>query len=459
MSRGTILFVDDDRELCTLVADGLTRRGFAVEWRTSAADALAALGPAVDVVVTDLNMPGADGLALCKRVRELRPDVPVVVVTAFGSLETAIGGIRAGAWDFLTKPFEMDVLAIAVERAVSHGALQSEVRRLRATVASADRVGALVGGSAPMRRLFDLIDRVASVDVTALLAGESGTGKELVARALHERGARSKGPFVAINCAALPEPLLESELFGHVRGAFTDARTAKTGLFFQASGGTLLLDEVGDLPISLQPKLLRALQDRTARPLGGDRELPFDVRLVCATHRDLEALVEEGRFRQDLFYRINVVRLEIPPLRTRGEDVLLLAQHFLAGSAARFGKAVDGFTGEVARRLLAYDWPGNVRELQNCIERAVALTPFDHLTVEDLPDRIRAWRPGVVTSAPEDTDGMEPLEAVERRHVLRVLAAVDGSRTRAAKVLGLDRKTLYRRLLRWGHASDEDAPA
>jgi two-component system response regulator HydG len=299
-----------------------------------------------------------------------------------------------------------------------------------------------------MKRLFDLIERAAASDATVLLSGESGTGKELVAQALHQRGRRREARFVAVNCAAMPEGLLESELFGHVRGAFTDARGARTGLFVQADGGTLFLDEIGELPLALQPKLLRALQERKVRPLGGETETPFDVRLIAATNRDLEAAVEEGRFRQDLYFRVNVIPIEVPALRLRGNDILLLAQHFVSEFAAQGDKHVTGLTSGAAEKLLAYTWPGNVRELRNSIERAVALTAFDRITVEDLPERVRSHRTSQIVIASDDPGELPPLEQVEQRYIQRVLDAAGGNKARAARILGLDRKTLYRKLER-----------
>jgi two-component system response regulator HydG len=279
-----------------------------------------------------------------------------------------------------------------------------------------------------------------------LINGESGTGKELVARALHEKSRRASGPFVAVNCAAMPEALLESELFGHAKGAFTDAKAARSGLFVQAHGGTLFLDEVGEMPLGLQPKLLRALQERVMRPVGGDREVSFDVRLVAATNRDLEGMVEENRFREDLYYRLNVVQMELPPLRSRGGDILLLAQHFIEHFAARADKRVTGLHEAVAERLMSYSWPGNVRELRNCIERAVAVTGAERLTVEDLPEKIRAYRASHVVVASGDPSELTTLEEVERRYILRVMEEVKGNKSLAAQILGLDRKTLYRKL-------------
>jgi two-component system response regulator HydG len=386
------------------------------------------------------------GIALCTRLSENRRDVPVIAITAFGSLDTAIATLRAGAFDFLPKPFDIDQLVIALERATQQRALRQEVKRLQGMVERAQRLDEMVGTSPAMAAVFELIERVASVDASVLVTGESGTGKELVARALHRRSRRAAGPFIAVNCAALPEALLESELFGHVRGAFTDARTAKTGLFVEANGGTLFLDEIGELPLTMQAKLLRALESRTVRPVGGSSEIAFDVNLVTATNRDLEAAVAEGRFRDDLFYRLDVVHLHLPPLRSRGGDILLLAQGFLTRAAARMGKRVGGMSPAVAEKLLAYAWPGNVRELVNCVERAVALTRFEELAVDDLPERVRSYRAAHVVVAADDPSELVPLEEVERRYILRVLDAAGGNKSIAARILGLDRKTLYRRL-------------
>ncbi|WP_224244855.1 sigma-54-dependent transcriptional regulator [Hyalangium gracile] len=454
---GRILIAEDEREMRALLDKGLTRRGFTPRVCETADEALAlVVAEDFDAVLTDLRMPGMSGLALCERIVLTRPDIPVVVVTAFGSMETAVAAIRAGAYDFITKPVDLDALVLVLERAVRHRALREEVRRLRQALAQGVELGGLVGQSPALRQAYTVIDRVADVDTTVLITGESGTGKEVAARALHTRGRRRAGPFVAINCAAMPEPLLESELFGHVKGAFTDAHASRTGLFVQASGGTLFLDEVGELPLGLQPKLLRALQERKVRQLGGNEEVAFDARIVAATNRDLELAVEEGRFREDLYYRLNVINLELPPLRARGNDVLLLSQHFVEHFAARTGKRVLGLSPAAAQKLLAYGWPGNVRELQNCIERAVALTTFEQLTVEDLPERVRSYTAPRVLPEVSDVSEWVTLEEVERRYIHRVLEAVGGSRTLAARVLGVDRKTLYRKLHR--DEDDESKP-
>jgi DNA-binding NtrC family response regulator len=445
--RGRVLVVDDDRGMCELLHDRLERRGFDVVWRTSPSEALDLVtAGALDAVVTDIQMGELDGLDLCARIAANRPDVPVIVITAFGSLETAIGAIRSGAHDFVPKPFEIEELVLRLSRAIEQGRLREEVKRLRERVAEAEGATELLGESAPMRQLRSVIARLAASDAAVLLTGESGTGKEVVARLLHRQSARSAGPFVAVNCAALPGELLESELFGHVRGAFTGARTDRRGLLLEAAGGTLFLDEVGDLTPALQPKLLRALEERRVRPLGSNAELEVDARILAATNRDLEAAVEEGRFRSDLLFRLDVVGLELPPLRARGGDVLLLAQHFVERLAGRTGKKVLGVSRGAAEALASYTWPGNVRELQNCIERALALTQHEEIVVEDLPERIRDYRSEHLVVAGHDPSELVPMEVVERRYIARVLEAVGGNKTMAARILGFDRKTLYRKL-------------
>jgi two-component system response regulator HydG len=447
-----VLLVDDDATLCDTLAIGLRKHGNEVDTRTSADDAYNLLSNDsldFDVVVTDLNMAHVGGIELCQRIVANRPDVPVIVLTAFGSLDTAVAAIRAGAYDFISKPVEVAALAMAVDRAAAHRSLREEVKRLRRQSAGGS-FDEIVAKSTAMRDVVELIERVASSDVTVLVTGESGTGKEVVARAIHAHGRRAERPFVAINCAAMPEALLESELFGHIRGAFTDAKATKDGLFVRADGGTILLDEIGDMPLALQPKLLRVLQERSVRPLGGNTEIPIDVRIVAATNRDLESAIEEGRFREDLFYRINVVNLRLPPLRARGGDVLTLAQHFVGQLAGRAQKNVTGIAPPAAERLLAYAWPGNVRELQNCIERAVALARFEHIAVDDLPEKIRDYRRSHVLVAADDPSELVPMDDVERRYVLRVMEAVDYNKTAAARILGFDRKRLYRWLDRLG---------
>jgi DNA-binding NtrC family response regulator len=445
---GTILVIDDDAALCELIEEVLAARGH----RIRSAQNVAAARPVLeheelDVVLTDLNMPGTNGIDFCAELQTNRPDLPVVIMTAFGSLETAIAALRAGAYDFVTKPVDFDLLGFCLERALEHRQLQEKIRVLKDQVRLDRTENTLLGESPALQMIREQIARLAGLDTSILISGESGTGKELVARALHRQSRRSGGPFIAVNCAALPESLLESELFGHVRGAFTDAREDRRGLFAEASGGTLFLDEIGELPLALQPKLLRVIEERKVRPLGGSREVACDVRLLTATHRDLAEAVKEGTFRGDLYYRLNVIQIELPPLRTRSNDILLLAQQFIAELAERFGKSVTGLTEPAARCLLVYPWPGNVRELRNVIERAVALAGHDRLTVQDLPENLQ--KPGGAATfpdAPFDPLAMPTLAEMEHRYIDQVLSRVGGNRTLAARILGVDRKTLYRKL-------------
>jgi DNA-binding NtrC family response regulator len=456
-----ILLVDDDQDQCDLLREMLIELGHDATSTTSPRDALERVGrETYAAILTDLGMADMSGLELCTRIIGTRPDVPVVVVTGNGSMEVAIAAMRAGAYDFLTKPIEPKLLALTVSRAVQHHQLQAEVRRLREESHERSALGDLIGSSPPMKRVHDLVARVAGSDISVLIAGETGTGKELVARALHAAGPRRGGPFVAINCGAVPANLLESELFGHVKGAFTGANTARDGLFVKASGGTILLDEIGDMPLEMQTKLLRALQEKTVRPVGSNEERAFDARILAATHRDLEAEVAKKRFREDLYYRVNVVRIEVPSLRARGSDVLALASHFLRKAAEKSGKGAMVLPPPVAAALLAYDWPGNVRELENCVERAVALARLDHLSTEDLPDRIVAHRPAAASTvhAAEEDGEILTLEEVDRRHIARTVERLDGNISRAAILLGLDRRTLYRRLEKYGAAGHGRPP-
>jgi len=457
--NAAILIVDDDPAMCRMLESGLGSSGYETASAVSADAALELLGARdFDLIITDVRMREMDGLELCRRIVETRPDIPVIVTTAFGSMEVAIEAIRAGAYDFITKPMPLDTIRLTVQRATRHRALSRKVERLQQALRETREFESLLGSSPPMRQLIDLIERVAPSDTVVLITGESGTGKELVARALHRRSARKDGPFVAINCAAMPETLLESELFGHAKGAFTDAKVARAGLFVQASKGTLFLDEIGELPLGLQPKLLRALQERKVRPLGANVEVAFDARIIAATNLDLESAVEEGRFRQDLFYRIHVIEIDTPPLRVRGNDVLLLAQRFIEHFAAVSGKAITGILAPAADKLLTYPWPGNVRELQNCIERAVTLCRYSDITVDDLPQRVREYERSRSLLAVDDPSDFVPMEEIERRYVTRVFEATNGNKSLAAKILGFNRKTLYRKLRQYGVLRDEDEP-
>ncbi len=442
-----VMIVDDERNMCELIETDLRIRNIASKWYTSATDAFDAIHQHnFDVILTDVRMPGTTGLQLCQQLSQFRPDIPVVVMTAFGTLETAIAAMRSGAYDFITKPIEMDLLSITLQRAIQHRNLSEQVRLLEATQVKSSSFGDILGQSPAMRSLYDHLTQVAASDAAVLISGESGTGKELVARSIHDNSRRADKPFVAINCAALTETLLESELFGHVKGAFTDARGQRKGLFVEADGGTLLLDEMGEMPMSMQVKLLRALEERKVRPVGSDKEVPFDVRVLTATNRDLETAVAEDRFREDLYYRINVIGVELPPLRSRGTDVLRLAEHFQQQFASDANKPITGLVEGVAEKLLSYSWPGNVRELRNVMERAVALTRHDKITIEDLPEKIRNFNGGTLFIGGLDPSELVSMEEVERRYITHVLEACNGNQTQAARILGLDRKTIYRKL-------------
>ncbi len=442
-----ILVVDDDPGMCELLEMALRRLSHQAVTATSGPEALQRLDESdFDIVLTDIAMAEMDGLELCQKVSELRPGLPVVVVTGQGSMESAVAALRAGAYDFIEKPVDEKLLAPCLARAGQARLLEREVQRLRREVDTGRPLEDVVGASSAMRRVYDLVARVAPSDASVLIHGETGTGKELIARAIHAKSARAEGPFVALNCAAVPANLIESELFGHARGAFTDAKSAREGLFVEANGGTIFLDEIGEMPIEVQPKLLRALQERKVRPLGSNAEVPFDARIVAATNRDLEIEVEEKRFREDLYYRINVVKIELPPLRERGADVLAIAHHLLRRIAQ--GRNLT-LSPQAAERLMSYDWPGNVRELENCMERAVALARFDQITTEDLPEKLRTHRSDRLVVSAEDASELVTLEELERRYIHRVLKMLGGNKSRAAQVLGLDRRTLYRKLDRY----------
>jgi two-component system response regulator HydG len=442
-----ILLVDDDQDHCEALEATLRELGHEVVFTTSPRDALERVGQETySAILTDLAMTDMGGLELCSRIIGTRPDVPVIVVTGNGSMDVAIDAMRAGAYDFLTKPIDVNLLAVSVKRAIEHHRLQAEVKRLREESLERSAIDGLIGSSTAMKRVHDLVSRLGASDISVLIQGETGTGKELVARALHAAGARRSGPFVAINCGAVPANLLESELFGHIRGSFTGASASNVGLLVRASGGTLLLDEIGDMPLEMQTKLLRAIQERTVRAVGATEERPFDARILAATHRDLEAEVAAKRFREDLFYRINVVKIDVPPLRLRDGDILPLANHFLGVFAKKSGKGELVLSPQVAAALLGYDWPGNVRELENCMERAVALARLDHLSREDLPEKLLTYRSAAVDPAARESTEILTLEEVDRRYIDRALKILDGNKTRAADLLGVDRRTLYRRL-------------
>ena len=448
--KASALIIDDEPEGCALLASALESDSTETRTATSATAALEMLGrEAFDVVLTDVAMPVMDGLQLCARAAEIQPGVPVIVVTGRGDLETAIGAMRAGAYDFLVKPVDTELLGIAVARAVQHRRLHFEVKRLRAAIDASDGKSEIVGSGVAMQRVHDTIARLGDSDASVVICGETGTGKELIARRIHATSRRGAGPFVSINCAAVPQSLLESELFGHTKGAFTDARAPRSGLFVEADRGTLFLDEIAEMPLEMQAKLLRALQERTVRPVGSNEEVAFDARILAATNKDLDEEVFERRFREDLFYRINVVRIDLPPLRERPGDVLELTQHMLAQNAARLGKPALGISLQAAAKLTSYRWPGNVRELQNCIEHAVAFCRFGEVSVDDLPEKVREHKTPRATLPASEGTAIITLEELDRRYVERALDILGGNKSRAAELLGIDRRTLYRRIERW----------
>ncbi len=400
-----------------------------------------------DLVLMDVRMLKVSGLEALAAIKSINPAIPVVIMTAYSSVETAVAALTQGAHDYLTKPLDFDKLRITLERAMEHSRLKAENRLLRERLGLQFDRRHIIGQSAAMVRLFDSVAQVAPSEATVLIAGESGTGKELIAGAIHFNSSRRDGPFVRLNCAAITETLLESELFGHEKGAFTGADRRREGRFFQADGGSLLLDEVSEMPLPMQVKLLRVLQEREFTRVGGDTVIRVDVRVIAATNKDLPELVSGGRFREDLYYRLNVVGLTLPALRERAEDIPLLALHFLEAFALKNRKEVKGFTPQAMDRLIRYAWPGNVRELMNAVERAVVMTRGDFLTEEDV-----SLIPTAAMPEPEQPPaaGARPLEEVEKATILTTLKAADGNKSEAARRLGITRRTLHKKLKAYG---------
>lgn len=439
-----ILVVDDEPNMTQVLAIALGQEGYRVDTFNNAVEALAFMREAPpDLVITDLKMPGMDGLTFIGEIKKIDEPVPVVMMTAFSTVQTAVEAMKAGAYDYIIKPFEPDELKLVIRKALENRRLLLENRELR-TRAECKYVGA----SRATLEMLDLVAQVAGTKATVLVRGESGTGKELVAQLIHAESPRKGGPFVKVNCAAIPENLLESELFGHVKGAFTGAVKDKTGKFHLADGGTIFLDEIGDLPLPLQGKLLRVLQERQFEKVGGTQTISVDVRIVAATNRDLEAAIKLGEYREDLFYRLNVFPVTITPLRERKEDIPALVDHFVEKFAADLGREVRSVTGEFRAALIDYGWPGNARELSNFIERATILARdgrFDRALFERLSPAKSASPRGE----------SRKLEDIERDHVLAMLAETGGNRAKAADALGIDRTTLYRMLKRYGIAEGE----
>jgi DNA-binding NtrC family response regulator len=448
MTSNRILVVEDDQALRDLLVDELETEGFAVENVGCLGDARTALaGAGFDLVITDLKLPDGSGQELLSAVADHSDRPACLMITAFGSVQDAVTALKRGADDFLTKPLDMDHLLLTVSRLLKQRDTNRELEQMRGLVDTPSFHG-IVGSSRPMQRLLENLQLIAAADSPVLITGESGTGKELVARALHEESPRAAGPFVAINCAGIPRELIESELFGYEAGAFTGARSRRQGIFHEADGGTLLLDEIGEMPADLQAKLLRVLQGGAVRRVGGAVETAVDVRVIAATHRDVRALVDTGAFREDLYYRLEAFTLEVPPLRDREEDLERLALHFLNQHAASLKRSVARIDKTALAAMQAYAFPGNVRELSNIIERAVAFSRGAELTVSDLPERIMGTQVvGDGTGAPLLDDigsDLPSIDELQRRYARRVLERTEGNKRRAAAILGITRGTLYR---------------
>ncbi len=445
MERLSVLIVEDDVQLAEVLARFLRKQGFEVQTAADARTALETMLERVfDIVLSDIRLPDRSGIELLQEIKRAFPATIVLMMTAFSSIDSAVEAVRMGADDYLSKPLQLEDVRMRIERALERRRLETRVADLQQQLTERYRFGNIIGKSKPMQELFKVLERVARSSATVLIVGRTGTGKELVARAIHYNSPRAKGPFVDINCGALPEELLESELFGYVRGAFTGATESRPGLFEVAHGGTLFLDEVEALKPELQVKLLRVLQERVIRRVGGRENIPVDVRIIAATNQDLEAAVRRGEFREDLYYRLNVVTLYLPELRERREDIPLLVEHFLQQYARENNQPVRRFSTEAMRLLMSYSWPGNVRELQNAVEYALTMSTEPVLTIRDLPPHISGIAPTERWAPPER--GLRTLQEVEKRHILRILEETGGNHTRAAEILGIDRRTLYRKL-------------
>ncbi|MBN9451528.1 MAG: sigma-54-dependent Fis family transcriptional regulator [Bosea sp.] len=445
-----ILVVDDEERLADVLALALEDLGYRATAVTSSQAALLELGQAhFDLVLTDLRLPVMDGRALLREVRSRWPEKPVVVLTAFATVRDAVELVKEGAFDYIAKPFEMEDVATTIRRALRLADVVRDNERLRRELEGRYSFDTLIGNSPAFRRVIEQVTEVCETRATVMLNGESGTGKELVARAIHFNSPRRNRPFVAVNCAAIPEALLESELFGHVKGAFTGAVSARIGRFAAADGGTLFLDEIGDMPVAIQAKLLRAVQERSFEAIGADRSQNVDVRLIAATHKDMRQAVAEGRFREDLFYRLNVFPIQLPALRERPEDIPLLASHFLDELSDAIGKHVTGFSPAALAAMVGHNWPGNIRELHNCIERAVIVAKSATIDIPDLPrDLFDNPRRNGRDALPRDLDA--ELERMEREFILEALRRSDGVQVKAARLLGIAERSLWHRIKKLG---------
>lgn len=452
----TILVADDDATHREVLRTLLEEWGYAVREAVDGEHAVALCREQpFDLVLMDVRMPKKSGLEALKEIKVHNPAVPVLIMTAFSEVAAAVEAIKSGAYDYLTKPLDFEKLKVVLRNVFAHVGLIRENATLSRSLAATEAQTGMVGRSESMRALWEMVRTIAPTDATVLITGESGTGKELVAKAVHAAGRRARGPFVAVNCAALTESLLASELFGHEKGAFTGADKKHEGHFLKADGGTIFLDEIGEMPLSMQVKLLRVIQEREVLSVGGNKAVPVDVRIIAATNRDLAREVAAGTFRQDLYYRLNVVTLALPPLRERADDIPLLAQYFMARFADKNNKKIKGFTPGAMDRLVRYAWPGNVRELENVIERASILLLGEHISERELPERFAPARGDALTDAL--TTDCPTLEDVERAVILKTLKRFGGNKTEAAKALGITRKTLHAKLSKY-QSAQEDAP-
>jgi len=462
-SKGRILIVDDELEMRSLLEDFLKQEGYDAISSPSAVDALSFLASGgkwaadstngdIDLIISDIKMPQMDGLTFAGQLQNLRPEIPVILITAFGSIETAIEAMKRGAYDYIVKPFKLAEMGVNVDRAMEHRKLLRDNTALRDEVKKTWSMGSVIGKSTAMKSVFDLVARVAQATANVLVTGESGTGKEMVARAIHDQGPRRTKPFIAINCTAIPESLLESELFGHAKGSFTGAINRKRGLFEEADGGTLFLDEIGDMNVLLQSKLLRVIQEKKVRAVGENIDRPVDVRIIAATHKDLKSAIRDGRFREDLYYRLSVIPIVIPPLRHRQDDIPILAEYFLKKYAATNKSSVRGFTKRAISKLIGQKWEGNVRELENVVERAVVLCTQPLIDEVDIPTPESA---NAETFFGHATTDFPTLEQLERRYIELIVEKTAGRKDKASQILGINRRTLYRKEREYGLVAED----
>lgn len=459
MSLGSIVVIDDDPEMRSMVHDHLTRQGYQVKSFGSSPDAvkylsssqLDALG--TELVISDLRMPDLDGMDVLQQIRRLPNQFPVIIMTAFATVDTAIEGLRRGAFDYITKPFKLTEMTLTVERALSFFRMKKLNQTLTSEMKKNWSRQSIVGKSPAIQEIFDLIERVGPSNTNVLITGESGTGKEVVARALHNASPRADKAFIAINCTAIPETLMESELFGHMKGSFTGATADKKGLFEEAQGGTIFLDEIGDMDVALQAKLLRVLQERTIKPVGSSQSKPIDVRVIAATHKDLKKSIANQTFREDLYYRLSVIPIVMPPLRHRSEDIPLLAHHFLQKYSALNNRKVLNFTQDGLRKLMSFTWPGNVRELENMVERLVVLARGNQIDAHDIPSSEQSS--GEQFFGKSTTD-LPTLEELEKRYIEFILEKTGGKKEKASQILGINRRTLYRKEKDYGFATGSE---